>query len=227
MTVAGIEVAVVRKDVRGLRLAVSPPDGAVRVSAPRGSTDAAIARFVVEHLEWIEKHRARFARIADARDRETVGGTLRLYLGKAYAFSVAERPGRARIDFSPDRGFSASVPPGSGPEKAEALLEGWYRIRLREDLAPLVEKWRAELGVDLRDWSLRRMKTRWGSCNVRSRRVVFSLELAKRPVECLEYLVVHELAHLIESGHGSRFKAILDEKLPDWKRVRRALHGEA
>lgn len=226
MTVSGLEVTVVRKDVRSLRLAVVPPEGTVRVSAPRGTPDAAIARFVSEHLDWIERHRARFARIAEAREKETGGGTLRLYLGTAYPFAVSERPGRARIDFSEERGFSVSVPPGGGIEKADSLLEDWYRGRLREALAPLVERRRDELGVDLRDWSVRRMKTRWGSCNVISRRIWFSLELAKRPPECLDYLVVHELAHLIERGHGPRFKAILDARLPDWKRLRRSLHGE-
>ncbi len=227
MTVAGLEVTVVRKDVRRLRLAVAPPDGEIRVSAPRGTPDAAIARFVAEHLDWIGKHRARFARIAEAREKETGGGTLRLYLGKAYPFAVSERPGRARIEFSEERGFTVSVPPGAGIEKADSLLETWYRERLREALAPLVERRRAELGVDLRDWSVRRMKTRWGSCNILARRVWFSLELVKRPPECLDYLVVHELAHLIERGHGPRFKAILDARLPDWKRLRRSLRGEA
>ena len=223
--IGGIGMELVRKSVRNIRVSVGPPDGRVRVSAPPFVSDAAVRRFVVSHLDWIEKQRAKWADRA-LRFREENGDDSRLFfLGAAYPLVVREKAGRARVDFSPSAGFGLFLPPGAGKEKRDALLESWYRERLREALAPLVESWSAAMGVEPREWSVRRMKTRWGSCNIVARRLWFSLELAKKPRACLEYLVVHELAHLIEGGHGDRFKALMDRFLPDWKSRRKALHG--
>ena len=226
MNIGGIEMEVVRKRVRHLRVTILPPEGRVRVSAPLSAGTSDVRRFVTDHMDWIEKHREKWAE--RCRRAKLVSGDAahRMFLGKVYPLRVFERAGRPRIQFSAAAGFELFLPAGTSAERREKLLEDWYRNRLREALEPLVEAWRVRLGVDLREWSLRRMKTRWGTCNIDARRVWFSVELTKKAPECLEYLVVHELAHLIERGHGPRFKAVLNKHLPDWKSRRAALSDD-
>ncbi|MFA6506178.1 MAG: SprT family zinc-dependent metalloprotease [Treponemataceae bacterium] len=219
--ISGIEMEIVRKRVKHLRVTILPPDGRVRVSVPLTVGHSEVQRFILDHLDWIGKHREKWAERFRRSLLVSGDSAQRLFLGKAYPLHIGDHTGRARVSFSPETGFDIRLPAGGAKDHVDVLLEAWYRARLREIMEPLVEKWRVRLDVDVREWSLRRMKTRWGSCNVISHRVWFSLELAKKTPECHEYLVVHELAHLIERGHGSRFKALLDKHLPDWK-VRRA-----
>jgi predicted metal-dependent hydrolase len=109
------------------------------------------------------------------------------------------------------------VRPGTSAEQRERVLQRWYRRQLKELIPPLVEKWRSALGVQVTDWGIRKMKTKWGTCNVEARRIWLNLELAKKPVQCLEYIVVHELVHLIERHHNDHFISIMDKHLPQWR----------
>lgn len=221
--ICGIEMEIVRKRVKHLRVTILPPDGRVRVSAPLSVSPAEIRRFVADHSAWIVKHRDKWEERLKRSRLVTGDAAFRPFLGKAYPLNLQSGGGRSRVSFSPETGFLVRLSAGGSEDAADALLEDWYRDRLRELLRPLVEKWSGRLGVTVKEWSIRRMKTRWGSCNVVARRIWFSLELAKKKPECLEYLVVHELAHLIERGHGPRFKAVLDAHLPDWRARRSAL----
>jgi hypothetical protein len=219
-----IEVILRRRPVRTLRVVIRPPDGRVLASAPPLMPEAAIRAFLTEKLPWIRRHRADIL----SRERpasELESGDTVFWLGKPYRLSVRER-GRgigARLS-GPDT-LELFAPPGSGPERKREILDGWYRERLKEAIPPLAAKWEAALGVRASEWGIKRMKTRWGTCNVRARRVWLNLELATRSPECLEYVVAHELAHLIERNHNARFHGILDRALPEWRKVRAALRG--
>ena len=214
-------VQVVRKAIKNLHLGVYPPNGRVRVAAPLRVSDNAVRLAVVGKLGWIRRQRARFEAQPRQSAREMVGGESHYAFGRRYRLRVIFTPGPARVVLA-GKALELRVAQNASTQQRLRLLQGWYRERLRERLEPLLGKWQKVLGVDLAEWGIKRMKTKWGSCNPEARRIWLNLELAKKPVQCLEYLIVHELAHLIERHHNDRFTALMDEHLPDWK-ARRAL----
>ena len=225
MVVGGVTVTVVRKAIKTVRLAVYPPDGRVRVSAPQRLSDDAVRKVVAGKLDWIRKQQARLAGQPPAAPRRMVSGETVAYLGRSYALRVVEAPGRSQAALTGDGALELRVPPGSSREARRAVLDRWYRQRLGELVPPLLARWEARLAVRAAEWRLRRMRTRWGSCSITARRIWLNVALAQRPVESLEYVIVHELAHLIERGHGPRFKAVLDRAMPGWREVKRRLDG--
>ncbi len=225
MIVAGIPVTVARKAVRGFRISVHPPEGEVRVSAPLSMGAEAIGAAVGERLDWIRKHRERFRAAHPAISRSFASGDTVYWLGRPYTLELSQGPGRNGIRETAEGRLEMRAKTGSSSADREAILYEWYRAKLKELLPPLLSKWETALGVSAAEWGLKRMRTRWGSCNPSARRVWLSLELAPKPLSCIEYVVAHELAHLIERSHGKRFKAILDRALPDWRARRALLNG--
>jgi len=224
LAVGDVVALVERKRMRTLRLRIVPPDGELRVSAPEGMPLAEIRRFVHSKLEWIRRHReAVRARSAAAPAHPLARDRIELW-GEEYALSVAEGAGGARVEVL-DGSITLRARPGSGEAARSALLDAWLVERLLERAGPLVEAWSRRLGVKPGPVRARRMKTRWGSCSVRTGAIRLALALASKPPVCLEYVVVHELAHLVEPGHGPRFRAILDRVLPDWKERKALLRG--
>ncbi len=222
--VEDLEVTLRRKAVRTLRVVIRPPDGRVLASAPLLMPEAAVRAFLTEKLPWIRRHRsAILARERPPSDLES-GDTVS-WLGRAYRLSVRERGRGIGARLAGPDALELYAPPGAGPERRREILDGWYRDRLKELIPPLAAKWEAALGVRAAEWGIKRMKTRWGTCNIRARRIWLNLELASRPAECLEYVVAHELAHLIERNHNARFHGILDRVLPEWRKARAALRN--
>lgn len=222
MHVQGIVVEVTRKDVKHVRISIHPPGGEVRVSAPRHVRDAEIARILEARMSWIVRKQAEVAARETQPHLEFVTGEMHAFAGQRYRLVVIEDAGRPAVNLVGDT-MEMRVPPGASAGQRAAVLERWYRKQLGERLTPLVSRWSERLGVDVPEVRIRRMKTRWGSCNVRAKRIWLNLELAGRPASSLEYVVVHELAHLIEPGHGPRFWALVERHLPGWRREREAL----
>lgn len=223
ITVGGLAVEVVRKDIRNLHLGVYPPNGRVRVAAPLALGDDAVRLAVVEKLAWIRRQREAFVRQPRQSPREMVSGESHWFLGRRYRLRVHGHDGPARVAIRGLRMLDLFVRPGADADKRRAVLDAWYRARLKEQVAPLLDRWQRALGVRVRAWTVRRMKTKWGSCTVESRRIALNLELAKQPLRAIEYIVVHELVHLIERQHGDRFTALMDRHLPDWRKRRAEL----
>ena len=223
ITVAGITVDVVRKDIKNLHLGVYPPHGRVRVAAPLLVSDDAVRLAVVDKLGWIKRQKAKFREQPRQSKREMVNGESHYFLGRRYRLRVTEQPGPARVVLRGVSTLEVIVRPGTPAEKREAILAAWYREQLRALAAPLVTKWQDRLGVEVAGWGIKRMKTLWGSCNAKSGRIWLNLELAKKPETCIEYIVVHELLHLIEPRHNDRFIALLDQHLPSWRQHREML----
>lgn len=224
ITVNGLPVQIIRKDIKNLHLGVYPPHGRVRVAAPRRVTDATVRLAVISRLGWIKRQRARFEGQARESAREMVSGESHHYQGRRYRLRVIEREGPGRVVLSGRRFIELHVRAGSLPEQRQRLLDRWYRRQLRQMIPPLLAKWEAALGVQAADWGIKRMKTRWGTCNAETCRIWLNLELAKKPVRCLEYVLVHELVHLLERHHSERFLAILDAHLPQWRERRHELN---
>ena len=224
LTVSGIRVDVVRKDIKNLHLGVYPPHGRVRVAAPLVVSDEAVRLAVIDKLAWIKRQKAKFAEQPRQSRREMVNGESHYFLGRRYRLRVYECAGRATIAVRGIASLDLFVPPGTDADQREAILLRWYREQLKKLIPPLLEKWEPILGVQVADWGIKKMKTKWGSCNPASRRVWFNLELAKKPVQCLEYIVVHELAHLLERHHNERFAALIEAHIPQWRQYREMLN---
>lgn len=224
MTVSGIAVEVVRKDIKNLHLGVYPPNGRVRVAAPLVVSDEAVRLAVIDKLAWIRRQKAKFAEQPRQSEREMVNGESHYFLGKRYRLRVHEQDAPARVALRGIASLDLFVRPGSSAEQRETVLLRWHREQLKALIPPLLEKWQPLLGVQVADWGIKKMKTKWGSCNVDARRVWFNLALAKKPPQCLEYIVVHELVHLLERHHNERFTALMDRFLPNWRSSRDSLN---
>lgn len=224
--VAGLHVQVVRKKIKNLHLGVYPPNGRVRVAAPLSVSDNAVRLAVVKNLGWIKRQRARFEAQPRQPKRQMAGGETHFVFGRRHRLRVLVAATRG-IVLRRKSILEIHAPPGTTAAQREQMLQAWYRDQLKNRIPDLLAKWQPRLGVEASHWGIRRMKTRWGTSNPDSRRLLFNLELAKKPVRCLEYLVVHELTHLIERHHNERFLALMDEHLPRWRRARTELNAAA
>lgn len=223
MTVGGLAVEVVRKDIKNLHLGVYPPNGRVRIAAPVSMGDESIRLAVVEKLAWIRRQRAAFAQQPRQSTREMVSGESHYFLGRRYRLRVHEEDAPPRVAIRGLRVLDLFVRPGSSRERRLAILEGWYREQLKEIIPPMMDKWQRALRVRASAWAIKKMKTRWGTCTVEPRRVWLNLELAKKPLRSIEYVLVHELAHLRVPSHSEEFTKLLDAHLPDWRERRKEL----
>lgn len=224
LNVGGLRVEVLRKDIKHLHLGVYPPSGRVRVSAPLRTKEDAIRLAVVTRLPWIRKRQRALREQPRQSARDFVTGETHYYRGRAYRLIVVEADGPPSVRLRPNRRLELRVRPGASRRQREAALTRWYRERLREQLEPLVQKLQEKVGVEADEWRIKRMRTRWGACTQQARRIWINLELAKKPPRCLEFIVAHEIVHLIERRHNERFLALMSEAMPDWQSRRTALN---
>jgi predicted metal-dependent hydrolase len=222
--VNGIRVDVVRKDIKNLHLAVYPPAGRVRVAAPEHLDDEAVRLAVVSRLGWIRRKQEDYVAQERQSAREMVTGESHYVQGRRYRLDVVEGSGRPSVALRDGRTLQLRVRTGTSPTERDQLLQRWYRRLLRGQVEELLAKWQPIIGVKAADWGIKKMKTRWGTCNSEARRIWINLELAKKPPVCLEYIVVHELVHLIERRHNDRFRELMDRHLPQWRMYRDELN---
>jgi predicted metal-dependent hydrolase len=226
ITVSGLRVDVVRKKIKNLHLGVYPPQGRVRVAAPFGLSDDAVRLAVVNRLAWIKRQRAKFEAQPRQTIRKFVSGETHFYLGRRYRLNVAEGARAASVRVRNSRCLDLLVRAGSDQSTRERVFLAWYRRELRGLAAPLIERWAAKMDIPVPAWGIKRMKTKWGSCNIEAKRIWLNLELIKKPPQCLEYVVVHELTHFFERRHSDQFIALMDGFLPNWRVVRDELNSE-
>jgi predicted metal-dependent hydrolase len=226
IVIRDIPVQVVRKPIKNLHLGVYPPDGQVRVSAPAHLTDDNIRLAVISRLSWIRKQREAFQAQPRQSKREMVTGESHYVFGKRYRLEVIERRGCHEIVVKNSSTLQLFVNPGTTQANRTKVLKEWYRQQLKDRVSQLLEQWEPVLGHQVAAWGVRKMKTKWGSCNIQQRRIWLNLELAKKPPECLEYVVVHELVHFLERHHNERFKALMSQFLPQWRLRRDTLAKE-
>lgn len=225
LDVGGLTVDVDRKDIKNVHLAVYPPDGRVRVAAPLAVDDDAVRLAVVDRLAWIKRQQAAFAEQRRQSERQVVTGESHYLWGRRYRLDVVERDAPYAVRVRGGSTIELSVRSHADRERREQVLLDWYRDEVKARVPTLVEEWERVLEVEVADWGVRRMRTKWGSCSIEARRIWLNLELAKKPPECLEYIAVHEMAHLLERRHNERFRALMDRFLPDWRRRRDLLNA--
>jgi predicted metal-dependent hydrolase len=220
MEVGGVVVQVVRKSIKHLHVGVYPPAGRVRVAAPQHLDEDAVRLAVISRLGWIRHKQKEFAGQDRQSQREVVSGESHYFLGRRYLLDVQECSSRPGVRLMGPATMELRVRAGAHRDQRDSVLQRWYRQELRKLLPPLLQKWEPRLGKAVAEVRIRRMKTRWGSCNASAGRIWLNLELIKKPVACLEYVLVHEMVHLHERHHNDRFLEWMDRLLPQW-RVRR------
>ncbi len=224
ITVHGLVVDVVRKNIKNLHLAVYPPSGRIRVATPLQVNDEAVGLFIISRLSWIKRQQARFESQERQSAREYVSGESHYYQGNRYLLNVIYHDGSLGVIIRNNKTMDLYARPGSDTSKRERILIAWYRQRLEEEIAPLIAKWEAIIGVQVAEWGVRQMKTRWGTCNIETQRIWINLELVKKPVHCLEYIIVHEMVHLLERHHNERFISYMNRFMPLWQFYREELN---
>jgi predicted metal-dependent hydrolase len=222
--IRGLQVEIVRKDIKNLHVGVYPPNGRVRVAAPIRLNEDAVRLAVISRLGWVRRQQAKFQQQERQSQREMVSGETHFVRGRRYRLAVIESDETAKVVPRTTRRLELFVRPDNGRECRQRVLDRWYRDLLRQQVAQLLVKWGPRIGVQVRQWGIRKMRTRWGTCNREAGRIWVNLELAKKPPSCLEFIVVHELVHLVERHHNDRFRELMDEALPTWRQYRELLN---
>ena len=226
ITIQDIAVEVVRKRIKNLHLVVYPPDGRVRVSAPLWARDKDIQQLVVSRLDWIHRKQASLAGQERHPPCKMVSGEKHDVWGRHCRLNIVEWNKAPLVRLIDATTLEMWVRPGTSREKREAILLQWYRALMRERIPGFIAKWEPVIGVSIAEWRIKRMRTRWGTCNISARRIWLNLELVKRPLTCLEYIVVHEMVHLLERLHNKRFRTLMDQFFPQWQFYHTQLNQE-
>lgn len=224
MTVNGINVDVVKKDIKNLHLAVYPPDGRVRVAAPHKTNQEAVRLFVISRMSWIKKKQRQFKLQERQTERGFVSGENHYFRGKRYLLRVKHHNKPAQIKISNNKYIDLQVRENSTQEYRQKAFFDWYRAELYDELPKLIKKWEKKTGIKVKECRVRRMKTRWGTYNDKTKKIWINLELAKKPVHCLEYILVHEMVHILEKHHTDQFRAYMTKFMPKWKLYRDELN---
>ena len=218
-----IAVDVVLKDIKNVHLSVYPPSGRVRISAPSRMSLDTIRVFAISKLDWIKQQQKKLREQERETPREYLDRESHYVWGKRYLLKVAENSSSPEVDLKRNI-LILRIRCGSSEEKKQAALEEWYREQLKAAVPPLIAKWEALLGIKVKRFFVQRMKTKWGSCSHGAGSIRLNTELAKKPAECLEYIVVHEMIHLLEPTHNSRFIVWMDQFMPKWQFQREELN---
>lgn len=213
----------VRKDIKNVHLSVYPPAGRVRISAPLRMRVETVRTFAVSKLGWIKAQQREILAQEREAAREYLESESHYVWGKRYLLHVVEHNGPSRIELK-GRRLVLQIRPATPADRRQQILDGWYRAQLRDVALPLIAKWEKILGVKVEHLFLQRMKTKWGSCSRTSPSIRLNTELAKKPRECVEYIVVHEMIHLLEPNHGKGFVDRIDRSMPLWRQYRRTLN---
>ncbi len=223
ITLGDIAVDVVLKDIKNVHLSVYPPTGRVRISAPKRMRIDTIRVFAISKLDWIKQQQTKLREQERETPRDYVDRESHYVWGKRFLLTVSESDEPPSLDLKHSR-MLLRVRPHTDENKKQALVEQWYRNQLKEAVPPLLARWQSLLDVRVERVFVQRMKTRWGSCNHKTRTIRLNTELAKKPAECLEYIVIHELVHLLEPTHNARFIALMDRIMPKWQLHRQVLN---
>lgn len=225
--ICDLEVDTVKKEIRNIHLGVYPPNGRVRVAAPTDTTDEAIRLLVTSKINWINKQKTKFEEQERLPKREFLSGESHYFMGKRYLLNVVVTSSAARVEIKRNKRIDMFIHLGTSTEKREKIMDNFYRSELKKQIPPLINKWKKTTGIDVNEFRIKKMKTKWGSCSREFQRIWVNLELAKKPLHCLEYVLVHEMAHLKEKNHTPEFKRLMDTFLPQWVQYKEELNKSA
>jgi hypothetical protein len=211
-----IAVDVVLKNIKNVYLSIYPPTGRVRISAPLRMGLDTIRVFAISKISWIKKQQNKLRGQQRETPRDYITRESHFYLGKRYLLDVIEENAPANVILKHEK-IELHIRPDIPTKKRQVILEEWYRCKLKEILPEMIAEWEKKMQVSVEQFGIKKMRTRWGTCNIKARRVWLNLELAKKPVHCLEYILIHEMVHLLEHRHNERFKTYMDKFMPQWR----------
>lgn len=223
LKLGAITVDVIQKDIKNVHLSVYPPTGKVRIAAPERMNLDTIRIYAISKLGWIKKQQTRFKNQERESPREYISRESHYYKGKRYLLRITEKNEIPQVKLKPGT-IELQVRPNSTQQKRQAILDEWYRNYLKEQVAKYIDQWEPVIKVKVADFGIKKMKTKWGTCNREAKRIWINLELAKKPAQSLEYIVVHEMIHLLERTHNQKFIAWMNHFLPQWRSYKEELN---
>jgi predicted metal-dependent hydrolase len=218
-----ITVEVTQKDIKNVHLSVYPPFGQVKIAAPNRMDLDTIRIYAITKLSWIRKQQAKIKAQKRESPREYLTKESHYYLGKRYLLDVIEDNTAPKVILKHNK-IELHIRPETDTIKRKEILDEWYRVKLKEMIPLLIEKLEKVMNVEVKEFGVKKMKTKWGTCNIDAQRIWLNLELAKKPSNCLEYIVIHEMTHLLERNHNTRFVALMNQFMPNWKEVKEELN---
>lgn len=225
ISISNIEIDVIRKDIKNMHLAVYPPNGRIKISAPNRMDEEVVRLFAISKLGWIKKHVKNFQDQPRETIRKYVSGESHFFLGQRYLLKLEEHVGSSKVDIKGIKHIVIKIKPEATTEEKSKVMKEWYRKELKKRVPELITKWEKVIGVESDDWGVKQMKTKWGACNIEEKRIWLNLELAKKPLICLEYIIVHELVHLLERNHNDKFIGHMNQFMPKWRLHRDELNS--
>ena len=215
--ISDFKIDVVRKSIKNMHLSVYPPKGRVRIAAPLNVDDETVKLFAISKLSWIRRNQRKFKNQERQTPREFAERESHYFQGRRYLLRVTEVEAAPKVEIKTKSFIDLHVRPNTTTEQKQIILNEWYRKELKKQIPIIIEKWEKIIGVSVNEWGVKQMKTKWGTCNIEANRIWLNLELAKKPLHCLEYIVVHEMIHLLERHHNNLFLAYMDKFIPRWK----------
>ena len=215
--ISDFKIDVVRKSIKNMHLSVYPPKGRVRIAAPLNVDDETVKLFAISKLSWIRRNQRKFKNQERQTPREFAERESHYFQGRRYLLRVTEVEATPKVEIKTKSFIDLHIRPNTTTEQKQIILNEWYRKELKKQIPIIIEKWEKIIGVSVNEWGVKQMKTKWGTCNNEANRIWLNLELAKKPLHCLEYIVVHEMIHLLERHHNNLFLAYMDKFIPRWK----------
>lgn len=221
----GIIISVVRKHIKNMYIRVMPPDGEVKITAPYRVSDDSIRRFAISRISWIEKQKKYFEEQSRQIKREYITGESSYLWGRRYCLDVCYTNTKSQAYLSGEK-LVLQIRKESTPKQRENVLNEWYRKQLKEAVPDIFKRCENLVGVQAKEWHIKNMRTKWGTCNVEKKRIWLNLQLAQKTPECLEYVIIHELVHLLERNHNHKFYEYMDCFYPNWREVKAKLNQQ-
>lgn len=225
LLIGNINIEVISKNIKNIHLSVHPPNGRVRLAVPKSMNDESVRLFAISKLSWIKKQMKKFENQRREGPRKFVSGESHYLFGERYLLNVVETKSKQRVEIANNKYLNLYVKKDSTIEKRERIMNEWYRSQLKLEIPKYIAKWEKIMDVSVKEWNVRKMKTIWGSCNIYDKKILINLELAKKNPKGLEYVVVHEMVHLLERKHNDKFKEYMDKFLPNWRAIRNEING--
>ncbi len=223
LKLGNIDIEVEQKNIKNIHLSVYPPNGRVRIAAPLKMDLDTIRVFAISKLQWIKKQQEILRQQERESEREFLERESHYFFGKRYLLKIIEIDVTPKVEID-HKYIHMQLRPNSDISKRAEIINEWYRTQLKKIVPDLISKWEKVIGVESNEYGIKKMRTKWGTCNTEAKRIWLNLELAKKPKECLEYIIVHELVHLLERSHNQRFVKLMDEFMPKWRFYRDELN---
>jgi predicted metal-dependent hydrolase len=222
--ISDFTIDVVRKNIKNMHLAVYPPTGRIRIAAPLNIDDDAVKLFAISKLAWIKRNQRNFKQQDRQSARSYIQRESHYFQGRRYLLRVTEHDAPPFVEIKSKTYIDLYIRPETTIAKRNEIMNEWYRTELKKQIPEIIKTWETKLDLEIDDWQVKLMKTKWGSCNIEKRKIWLNLELAKKPIYCLEYIIVHEMLHLLERHHNDIFLNYMNTYLPKWKQIKSELN---